>query len=455
MNILTTATLINLVICGTILTEDTPFVSISFDEGCRQAEKQKKIVFVDFFTTWCVPCKVMDDTTFKDPQVIKWLQENTVALKIDAEKEVELAKKYRIDIYPTLLFVKHDGTEMDRISGMRGAAELLKEASDILRGKDALSRAKEKLASTAKNDPMARMEYARRLAGLGKYEEALAEFLWCYDEGTKHSMAFAGVRGSFLLSYIERLGRKYPPALDALRLRRDTLRSRVVDNKGSISDVTVLMDLTSLNEHLGEEKENLRIYDQMRTEHPDSYAVNFLRDLVFDQLLRAHRYKEIADSVAIEQAINEKAAQSQMGLAFIPQKQREHLEKTIRRSLVDTICKYYEVLVGVGKTEEAAKLAERALKADDSAKTYNSLAWHGYLTGSPIEANLEQAREAHEMTHGEDASIIDTLARVLDALGDRTEACALLQKARKDHDSGRDRKILRTCSEDLKCDSPR
>src|ERR1043165_4916001 len=201
-------------------TAEAPFSDLKFDQALAAAKKDGKVVMIDFFTTWCVPCKQLDKTTWPDPEVQKWVGEKTVALKMDAEKELELAKKYNITGYPTILFLKPDGQELGRITAYRKPAEFLSEANDTLAGKDSVARAKEKLAGH-ENDPSMRQQHAQALAETGKYEEALAEYLWCFDHGNEATNgAYTGVRLSFLLGAIARLGKQYPPAIQALESRR-------------------------------------------------------------------------------------------------------------------------------------------------------------------------------------------------------------------------------------------
>jgi thiol:disulfide interchange protein len=50
-----------------------PFRPLHFCEAKKAAEAEQKIVFIDFFTTWCEPCKKLDRTTWKDPEVVKLL----------------------------------------------------------------------------------------------------------------------------------------------------------------------------------------------------------------------------------------------------------------------------------------------------------------------------------------------------------------------------------------------
>ena len=44
-------------------------------------KKEKRKVFVDIYTTWCGPCKEMDRTTFKDKEIIKYINDNFYAVK--------------------------------------------------------------------------------------------------------------------------------------------------------------------------------------------------------------------------------------------------------------------------------------------------------------------------------------------------------------------------------------
>lgn len=97
---------------------DGPFHELPFDEALSWAEKAERPVIVDFFTTWCGPCKVLDRTTWKDPDVVRWLTEHTIALKLDAERETELAERYGIRAYPTVLVLDADGTERRRLLGL-------------------------------------------------------------------------------------------------------------------------------------------------------------------------------------------------------------------------------------------------------------------------------------------------------------------------------------------------
>jgi len=79
-----------------------------YKSGLAQAGQQKKLVLVDFYTPWCRECKKLDKETFSDPQVVKRLSEGFVAVKVDAEKQEDIAARFKVNAYPTLVIL--DGT---------------------------------------------------------------------------------------------------------------------------------------------------------------------------------------------------------------------------------------------------------------------------------------------------------------------------------------------------------
>src|SRR5262249_599810 len=61
---------------------DVPFITGGFKDACAEAAKAKRVVLVDFYTTWCLPCRKLDQTTWKDKAVLAWLEKNCVCLKV-------------------------------------------------------------------------------------------------------------------------------------------------------------------------------------------------------------------------------------------------------------------------------------------------------------------------------------------------------------------------------------
>ncbi|HEX9957587.1 MAG TPA: thioredoxin family protein [Fibrella sp.] len=107
------------------------FFTGSWKEVLAEAKKQNKPVFVDIYTTWCGPCKLMAKQAFPDEAVGKLFNDNFVSYQIDAEKGegIAIAKQYAITAYPTSLFVSADGSLIQRTIGYGGIKGFLEEAS--------------------------------------------------------------------------------------------------------------------------------------------------------------------------------------------------------------------------------------------------------------------------------------------------------------------------------------
>jgi len=86
------------------------FAETDLEGALVQAREQNKHVFIDFYTNWCAPCKMMDKQVFPQPNVGEYFNSKFVSLKVNAEKEgVELAKKYGIKAYPTFVILDKNG----------------------------------------------------------------------------------------------------------------------------------------------------------------------------------------------------------------------------------------------------------------------------------------------------------------------------------------------------------
>ncbi len=58
---------------------------MTFQEAVKLNETAPKKIFIDVYTDWCGWCKKMDKTTFLDPTVVEYMNENFYAVKFDAE----------------------------------------------------------------------------------------------------------------------------------------------------------------------------------------------------------------------------------------------------------------------------------------------------------------------------------------------------------------------------------
>ena len=112
----------------------------SYAAAQKQAKATKRLIMVDVYTDWCGACHHLDDTTYKDRKVIQ-LSQRFVSVKINAEKGGEaFAKKYKIEGYPTILFLDASGKEVKRLLGAYPADEFSEVLVELTTPKKAKSK---------------------------------------------------------------------------------------------------------------------------------------------------------------------------------------------------------------------------------------------------------------------------------------------------------------------------
>ena len=79
-------------------------------------EKVKSgVTLVDFFASWCGPCRTLAPILEK---ILKELKEKVTLLKIDVDENQKIPDKLRVTSVPTLILYK-DGKELKRLSGIK------------------------------------------------------------------------------------------------------------------------------------------------------------------------------------------------------------------------------------------------------------------------------------------------------------------------------------------------
>lgn len=125
----------------------------SLDAVLEQARQQNKPLAIDVFATWCGPCQEMDRTIYSRDDVAKLLERDFIPIKVDAEQGVGLhiAERYRVTGYPTLLLLKSDGSELDRVMGTLEPDAFLKTIEAKRDGIDTVENLEQQLANNPHN----------------------------------------------------------------------------------------------------------------------------------------------------------------------------------------------------------------------------------------------------------------------------------------------------------------
>lgn len=110
------------------------FESSNWQTILNKARAEKKLVFLDAYTSWCGPCKAMQARVFPDKKLGDLFNTQFVNAKIDMEagEGPKLAAKYPIQGYPTLLFIDPvSGRVVESVLGYRSVEQLLKLGEQI------------------------------------------------------------------------------------------------------------------------------------------------------------------------------------------------------------------------------------------------------------------------------------------------------------------------------------
>ena len=111
--------------------------SLKADEDTvAQADKKEikknngkaKIVVIDFFATWCGPCKAMAPVMEK---MEKKYSDKIEFRKVDIDQDTELARQYQIKGVPTLVILSSEGEVLNKIVGAQAEDYLDKMFSNL------------------------------------------------------------------------------------------------------------------------------------------------------------------------------------------------------------------------------------------------------------------------------------------------------------------------------------
>jgi len=103
----------------------------AYDEAllARAAQKGQPVI-IDFYADWCIPCKWLDRTVFRDEEIVE-LSEKFAVMRMDLTKQnafqEEILKRYGVIGVPTIIFLGKDGVEERdlRVESMVEASEFL------------------------------------------------------------------------------------------------------------------------------------------------------------------------------------------------------------------------------------------------------------------------------------------------------------------------------------------
>jgi len=112
--------------------KNIPFVTdhekiLTLTDANFQHQTKNKLVLVDFWASWCAPCRVMGPVL---NDVAEKLTGNSHVGKVNIEQYQSLAQKFKVRSIPTLILLKN-GIEVKRFVGMKDKEFLLHQITSL------------------------------------------------------------------------------------------------------------------------------------------------------------------------------------------------------------------------------------------------------------------------------------------------------------------------------------
>jgi len=105
----------------------------SFDAAKEIAARENKLIVLDVSADWCPPCRKMAREVYPDSRFVEF-SKSQVFMLVDAYNDPEgqkLARKFDVEVFPTIIVINAGGTEIDRLTGGLDTENLIRDLTSI------------------------------------------------------------------------------------------------------------------------------------------------------------------------------------------------------------------------------------------------------------------------------------------------------------------------------------
>jgi thiol-disulfide isomerase/thioredoxin len=124
------------------------FADISFLEGDLSVAKEKasregKLIFLDFWASYCTPCKIMEEYTFTHPSVSDYVNDNYIPVKVDIQSfdGFDLKNQFDVRLLPTIIVLNSKGVMVGKHEETMGADKFVETLKSYDKPKNRVKRA--------------------------------------------------------------------------------------------------------------------------------------------------------------------------------------------------------------------------------------------------------------------------------------------------------------------------
>lgn len=354
------------------------FSDYTLSQAKEVAQKDGKLLLVDFTASWCPPCKRMESTTWADASVQSWIKENAIAIQIDVDKDEKSASALKVEAMPTVvLFTPKGGTnEFGRQVGYMSSSELLQWLEGAKSGKSAVEIEREQSSSSGE-DVWSHITKARELKAASKYAETLDEYIWLWNNISNTNPNTKELRLSLVPHEMRELIKVFPQAKVRISEMRDAADK--ADNRH---------DWILLNFVLDDSTAILTWFDKVKADPKNGELLKKHAALLEPVLFAKSRWADAAkylypDPMATIAELHKRAEKmkhpgpdTEVSKDFDP--------------LPSMVLMVYGAYFGAGRDTEAQKIADECIRLDDTPAMRSAL--------ENMAKGMKNAREAQAKT---------------------------------------------------------
>ncbi len=219
----------------------------------------------------------MDTTTFINSAVAEWADSNLVFVKVNGDGDsttrfsfTDFAKSYGIRGYPTLILLKPDGEEIDRVFGTLDTTEFVTTFSDYIKGKNTL----QDLLTRVEAEPSAEMFFkiGGKLSDRRRDEEAKVYLQKAYAADSTNAQGIA-VQSLMSLGMMARGSKNYDEAVGYFQ--------SIVDKYPGVPDIPdAELSIAGCFRRKGDTATAIALFEKWLTKYPNNESAPDIIDMV-------------------------------------------------------------------------------------------------------------------------------------------------------------------------------